>query len=165
LIHLNKGDYLKPVLEEKPTFRVIGLMSRVTEDRQAIAKLWEALASETRRLMLPRRRLNFYGFLWYPQGEAIHDCFYMAAIETNSSDIGHSALVSKTFPPLHLARFIHKGPDGDIDLTRDYIYHTWLPKSGRRLGSPLEIEYYGGKPANFDDEEIERTLYIPLEQA
>ncbi|MBN1149277.1 MAG: GyrI-like domain-containing protein [Anaerolineales bacterium] len=73
-------------------------------------------------------------------------------------------MATKIFPDLRLARFIHKGLGRDLGLTRDYIYHTWLPKSGRRLGPALEIEDYGENPASFAGEETEMALSIPLQQ-
>ena len=164
LSHLNNGNYLKPIVGEKPAFQVIGLMSRLTEDRRAIAELWEALQAEIQRLARQIRRLHYYGILWYSHNKTAPDCFYMAALKTDSTDTAHTALVEKSFPPLHLARFIHKGPDRRLDLTRDYIYHTWLPKSGRRLGPAFEIEYYGEYPPSCDDEESERMLFIPIDQ-
>ncbi|MFC1976406.1 GyrI-like domain-containing protein, partial [Chloroflexota bacterium] len=76
--------------------------------------------------------------------------------------ITRSVLVEKTVPPLKYARFIHKGPDQDRHLTLDYIYHTWLPKSGHSLSPPLAIEYYGQDFRSADNEVSEREIYVPL---
>jgi hypothetical protein len=39
--HINKGDYLKPVLKEKDAFQVAGIMTLVKDDPEVILQLWE----------------------------------------------------------------------------------------------------------------------------
>jgi len=43
LWHIAKGDYLRPVLEDKGAFQVAGLMTLVKSDPSAAAELWELL--------------------------------------------------------------------------------------------------------------------------
>jgi len=52
-------------------------------------------------------------------------------------------LVIKTIPQLRYARFVHKGPYQDFDLTRDYVYQTWFPQSSQQPAMPLEIVSFG----------------------
>jgi predicted transcriptional regulator YdeE len=65
-------------------------------------------------------------------------------------------------PPSRCARFIHKGPYRDLGLTLDYVYQTWLPKSGQRIASSFEIERYGRDLRSPDDEGAETEIYIPI---
>ena len=65
-------------------------------------------------------------------------------------------------PAMTWAKFIHKGPDQDLELTLDYIYQTWLPKSGRTLSLPLMIENLGHDFRDFDCEETETEIHIPI---
>ena len=58
----------------------------------------------------------------------------------------YPALAVKTIPAQSYARFAHHGPPRDIALSLAYLYHTWLPQSGQRLASPLEIESYEENP-------------------
>ena len=86
----------------------------------------------------------------------------MAAVEIEPSDIPGSALVVKAIPPAKYARFIHKGSRDNLGLTLDYIYQTWLPKSGESLAQPLAIEDYGRDWDSLDWEESEWGIYIPI---
>ena len=86
----------------------------------------------------------------------------MAAIEAQGMDIVDSALAVKTIPALKYARFIHKGTTKELPLTVDYIFHTWLPKSGHSLSSPLVLEYFGQDFRGADGEDFERQVYVPI---
>ena len=162
LLSIQQGDYLKPSLEDRPAFQVIGLMSRISNDRHAVIELWEALAGEIKAHLGSQQRLGYCGVQYYPQTRNVSSNFYMAAIVAESADFQSTPLVAKTFPPLRLAAFPHQGPAGRLELARDYIYHTWLPRSGERLGPAFDIEFYSENPALGDPERIRTTLYIPL---
>ena len=160
--HLNKGDYLRLVLEEKNAFYVAGLMTLVRDNHTVISTLWEIFAQELEGLKHPVKPETYYGIAWYPNDWEQRGFFYMAAIEIESPDLMGSPLVVKTIPPLQYARFIHKGRWKDRQLTFDYIYHTWLPKSGKNLSCPLEIACYGQDFRGLDTEESEWEIYIPI---
>jgi AraC family transcriptional regulator len=161
--HINKGDYLKPVLEEKDASQVAGLMTLVKDDQEVIPQLWDTLAQELKGTKDAGKTRYYYGIAFYPKGWQERGYLYMAAVEVKSLDIMGSALVVKTMPPSTYAKFIHKGPYKDLGLTLDYIYQTWLPKSGKRLANSFEIECYGRDFRCPDNEECEREIYIPIE--
>jgi len=159
LEHINKGDYLKPVPEEKDAFHVAGVMTLVQNGPKVILQLWEILAQELAGM---RGARNYCGITWYPEEWKERGFFYMAAVEIDPAETPHSALVVKAIPSSRYARFVHKGGRGDFGLTLDYIYQTWLPKSGEHLARPLEIEWYGQALGNLDGEEAEWKVYIPI---
>lgn len=160
--HINKGEYLRPVLREKNAFQVAGLMTLVKDDHRVIPELWEMLAQEREGIEKEIKKKDYYGIAFYPRHWEESGYFYMAAIEIESPDIASSSLVVKEIPPSQYAMFIHKGLSKDLPLTLDYAYHTWLPKSGKSLSLPLEIEYYGRDCGGLDNEESEREIYIPI---
>jgi AraC family transcriptional regulator len=157
--HINKGDYLKPVLEEKDAFQVTGIMTVVKDDPAIIPQLWDMLGQELEGI---EDKGCYYGIAWYPKGWQERGYLYMAAVEVEPLEILGAVLVVKTVPPSKWARFIHKGRYQDLRLTLDYVYQTWLPKSGRRLAGPFEIEHHG-RDLSPDNEESERKIYIPIE--
>jgi len=157
--HINKGDYLKPVLEEKDAFQVTGIMTVVKDDPAIIPQLWDMLGQELEGI---EDKGCYYGIACYPKGWQERGYLYMAAVEVEPLEILGAALVVKTVPPSKWARFIHKGRYQDLRLTLDYVYQTWLPKSGRRLAGPFEIEHHG-RDLSPDNEESERKIYIPIE--
>jgi len=160
--HINKGDYLKPVLEERDAFQVAGVMTLVKDDQGVIPQLWDTLAQELEGIKDTGMTRGYYGIACYPRDWQERGHLYMAAVEVESLDILGSALVVKTMPASKCARFVHKGPYKDLRLTLDYIYQTWLPKSGKRLASSFEIEYYGQDFRRPDNEESETEIYIPI---
>ncbi|MBN1221075.1 MAG: AraC family transcriptional regulator [Anaerolineae bacterium] len=163
LKHINQGDSLKPVLAQKKAFYVAGVMTLFKEDDpEEMAKLWEFLGQALAGLANLTTPQRYYGIGWYPEGWLNHGFFYMAGIEIESPDIDETPLVIKKIPSGQYARFIHQGPAGNRNLTLAYIYHTWLPKSGRRLACNLEIETYGPGFPRFDQSKSERKIYIPL---
>ena len=160
--HINKGDYLKPVLKAKDAFQVAGIMTLVKDDPGVIPQLWDMLSQELEGIEDAGKGC-YYGIACYPKGWQERGYLYMAAVEVEPLDILGSALVVKTMPASKCARFIHKGRYEDLGLTLDYIYQTWLPKSGQRLASPFEIEHHGQDFRSPDNEESEREIYIPIE--
>ncbi len=159
LEHLHQGSYLKPVVVEKAGLEIAGVMSLIRTDPAVIGQLWAMLAQELTSLDLGG---NFYGLAWYPPDWEQSGYFYLAGIEKGSLKVAGSALVVKEMPPLTYARFIHRGDWGDLPLTQDYIYQTWLPQSRRRLAYPMEIHYFGSTLGNWVEEQGEWEIYLPV---
>ena len=156
LEHVNAEGCLRPALEEKDAFRVAGLMTLV-EGGEDVSRLWEILVRELEGV----EGAAYYGITWYPAGWEKSGAFYMAGVEVETEDSENPGLVVKSIPPLKCARFTHKGSHDDLRLTLDYIYQTWLPKSGECLAYPLEIVSYGaGMSAAWQDAKLE--VYIPI---
>lgn len=159
LEHLHQGSYLKPVVVEKAGLEIAGVMSLIGPDPAAIGQLWAMLAQE---LANSDRGGNFYGLAWYPPGWEQGGYFYLAGIEQGSRQVVGSALVIKELPPSTCIRFIHRGAWGDLPLTQDYIYQSWLPQSSWRLAYPLEIHSFGSTLENWAQEQAEWEIYLPV---
>lgn len=161
LQHINHGDYLKPVFAQKPSMQFAGVVSLVEgNEQETIAQLWDVLKEELVRneTLLPE---HYWGVMWYPSDKG-HGFFYMAAIEIKTPEAVPPGLVTKIIPASTYARFIHKGLWATRQLSLDYIYQTWLPKSDRQLGSQLEIERYSTGFPQLDDAQLETKIYVPL---
>ena len=163
LEHINRGDYLKPVSEEKDAFQVAGVMTLVQNRQEVIPHLWDMLAQELAPIEGSRTDGNYYGLTWYPQDWKARGRFYMVAVGVESPDITGSALVVKTIPASRYARFVHKGSREDLQWTRDYISQTWLPKSGESLAYSLEIACYGWE-LDAAQADVEWEVLIPIER-
>jgi AraC family transcriptional regulator len=164
LAHLEqiaKGPYLRPVLEERDAFRVVGVTTVVKSDRSVIADLWDLLHQELANCAKPGVAGDYYGLAWHPAGWQDRGYLYMAAVEIQGGDTRDTALVTKTIPALTCARFIHKGPRHELPLTLHYIYYTWLPKSGWSPSHPLIIECYGRDVQAAEGDESEIGVYLP----
>ncbi|MDY0020629.1 MAG: helix-turn-helix domain-containing protein [Anaerolineae bacterium] len=158
--HINKGPYLKPVLEERGPLCLVGLTTMITDDAAVVPQLWEIVEDEFEEVPTPQR----YGLLWAAahSQDQVMTRFYMAAVEAAPTDPLAPDLLAKTLPAASYARFIHKGPYGDLRLSQDYVHHTWLPKSGQQLANTLLLQVY---PQGFDSAcrpDSETLLYFPL---
>lgn len=162
LEQIGKGAYLRPRLVEMDALQVAGFMAPVREDQAIIARLWSLLAKELESHAAGIGAGSHYGIVSYPEGWEDSGFLYLAAVRIEEPEGAGTHLVLKAIPALACARFIHKGPTRDLPLTLDYVYHTWLPKSGRQLSQPLVIEHYGQGYGGVDDDEFEVEIYIPI---
>jgi AraC family transcriptional regulator len=156
ILHINKGDYLVPVLVEKPALRFAGIATTVVSDDEQKAEL------QKRFLAILGRLPDYYGISIHPRRANVEGFFYMNGVEVERLDDLHPLLVAKPIPPLTYARFIHKGAYREIALSFDYIYQTWLPRSGYELSMPIELEYFGPKFLGLRDESSEIEIFIPI---
>jgi AraC family transcriptional regulator len=157
-----QGSHPKPEELEVQAFQVAGLMTLVREDPAAIPRLWDLLAQELSSCEDAARMGTCYSLSIYPEDWADSGCLYLAAVEAAGLDIGDSALVWKAIPSLTCVRAIHTGPTHDLPLTLDYVYHTWLPRSGRSLSHPWVLERFSQDPREADGEHSEREVYVPI---
>lgn len=163
LQHLNQGDYLKPAVMEKDQFHLAGLMTLVKPGSPGVTDLWTLLFQTLAGLPPLSGPQNYFGLSWFgPEDQA--PFFYLAALEvTEPAWFEGTPLVAKSIPRQKYARFVHKGLRQKLPLTRDYIYQTWLPKSGRRLTSSLEIETYGPEGGKDNTQMSEIPVLIPID--
>jgi predicted transcriptional regulator YdeE len=106
---------------------------------------------------MPENGIGTYVAGWerrgYPQ---------MAGIELPPDQPAPLGLATQLLPAGEWARFVHKGPTRELDLTLDYIIHTWLPRSGHTLAWPLVVEQYTQGVRQADRTDGERAILVPL---
>lgn len=144
LEHIQCCDFLHPTLVERPALRLAGLMTRLQGGPAAVPELWSALAQES------GPGGECYGVTTYPADWAKNGVFYFAGISLREGQSPPPALVTRDLPAGLYAQFSHHGGPSCLPLTRDYIYQTWLPLSGKKLSGVLEVETYAGPLADGD---------------
>jgi AraC family transcriptional regulator len=171
LDHLYKGITMEPIIKQLSERTVVGLpttfISSLSENRnnkQVLPKLWDCFnprAHEIKR-RIPGRALGICEALPTAVVKSqTHDAFYMASVEVDALDAIPNGMVAKKIPAGRYAVFIHKGPLAKIDHTTQYIYGSWLPKSGEELRDSPDLEIYDARyKVEAEDSEIE--LQIPL---
>jgi AraC family transcriptional regulator len=159
--HIHKGMVLRPEIAEWGALHLAGVMTPVHGDRTAIPALWDWLARELEGCEGTSSGEQ-YGLVHYPETWETHGCAYMAAIEVQEEPPARTFLAVKTLPPRRYARFVHQGPARDLDLTLDYVYHTWLLKSDHDPCPPYIVERYvrGYHAACADEGDTE--IYVPI---
>ena len=162
LEHIHKGPYLRPVLEAKDAFCVAGVMTLVREDRGVVPALWEWFVREAGRDEAIDASGSSLGIACYPEQWEARGYTYMAAVAVDDAACLGPGWVTMTVPAAQYARFVHKGRAQDLYLTLDYVWHTWLPKSGYSLARSLVIECYSRGFANANVDGGERAIWVPI---
>ncbi|PRH86640.1 AraC family transcriptional regulator [Labrys okinawensis] len=61
-----------------------------------------------------------------------------------------------------VARLVHKGPYADLDVAYAFLYHSWLPHSGRQPGDAPCFEEYLNDPRSAPPSEWLTAVNLPL---
>ena len=61
-----------------------------------------------------------------------------------------------------VARLVHKGAYADLDVAYSYLYHIWLPQSGRQPGETPCFEEYLNNPKQLPPSEWLTAVHLPL---
>jgi AraC family transcriptional regulator len=142
--------------------RLVGMVTLAERDRGTIAALWEAFGLQAEAVPRRLHPAQYHGISFSSAGEP-SGAFHMVGVAVDSIETIPPALVGKTIPPHRCARFVHKGLFRDVGMTLDYVYQTWLPKSGVSLAVPLEIEVYGARFTGSDDPNATCEILIPID--
>jgi AraC family transcriptional regulator len=158
LEQINQGAFLKPVLVERKKTFLIGL---VTTGRDDTPELWLTLKQALQEMLLQEEQ-KFYRVISHSKIRADLS-FNFLGVETTSSEPPQPPFVIQALPAGSYTRFLYKGKSDSLHLALDYIYTTWLPKSGCRLADSIEVEFYGNEIPQEEELGIERYIYLPLE--
>jgi AraC family transcriptional regulator len=164
LHHIEGGMTTRPETVERQPVRLAGLMTLVRDGQNDRERLWRLLDQELGRLEGGIRPSSFYGLASFQPGWEADGYSYLAATELDDPKSETTALVHKVLPSLTLARFVHAGGWANLSLSLDYIYHTWLPKAGKRPSHPWIIEDYGPEMPAAGASESAIVIGIPIRQ-
>jgi AraC family transcriptional regulator len=169
LDHLYGGINMEPVFKTLPEIKMIGFAGNFISVRSpeknnmvVIPKLWQSYMPrrhEIKNTVSPRD----IG-VCYPLDEKTHpeECGYIAGAEVTSFDEIPEGMTGFTIPASDYAVFTHKGVLDTIEHTMNYIFGSWLPKSGKKLKMAPDIEMYDQK-FKLNQPESELDIYIPIE--
>jgi AraC family transcriptional regulator len=159
LEHIAKGPYLKPIMVERDSLQLAGVMTLVHEVAANPIELWQIFAAELRHLGGPTAN-EVFSLTVYPANAEYPSFFYLLGIPGADTLALNAAWVLKTLPARKYVRFIHKGLQRDLPLTFDYACHIWLPQSALRLAAPHILARY---PPDYEDSAVaECELYLPV---
>ncbi len=167
LKHINENVSLEPeiIVQEKQLF--VGMKTRffsVDSDKNNIAEklpaLWKSFLPRVDEIenSIPR---TAYGVIRQAADNS-GKLEYYAVREVSTSGTLPADMVSIELPKTTYAKFIHRGHASNVDNTVNYIYSSWLLRSGARHSYGPDIEIYG---AGFNENSDDSVLHyaIPLE--
>lgn len=161
LSHLQEGVTTEPVYVLRDAFEVVGIQVHSLETTY-FGEVWSQFIP---RLAEIKHRTNpgkteFYAVI-EPTGVQA-EFNYIASVEVDGKAEIPEGMVQKVIPPNRYAIFTHKGAMERIFDTYEYIYGTWLPKSGRTLAEGPEFGLLTERYLGGSNKASEIDLFIPI---
>jgi len=167
LKHINKNISLEPEIYTQKPMQLVGLKtcfysvdSEKNNIGEKLSPLWASFLGRINEITNTVSE-NCYGVIRQIK-ENTDQLEYYAAIEVNEVGLLPKGMVTIDIPLSSYAKFVHKGEVKQIDNTVNYIYSTWLLKSGKRHTSGSDLEVYGNE---YDPVSENSVMYyaIPVE--
>ena len=132
-------------------------------DYQEIGKAFDRLMvwAGPRGLMGPQTR--FFGIYYddpasKPKSELRSEACITAPLDIAPGPDMHRQVIAAST----VARLVHKGPYADLDVAYAWLYHNWLPQSGREPGDAPCFEEYLNDPRSLPPQEWLTAVNLPL---
>lgn len=166
LLHLHGGVSLEPEFHVYPARTMVGVRTRgfgVDSEKNNLAPKLHALWGGFLRRMgeiggaIPG---TAYGVIQSAteRGEELE---YFAAVEVGEAHLLPEGMVRCELPATRYATFTHRGDLRRLDQTVNYVYSSWLARSGLRHTYAADLEIYG--PGYREDSEESVVHYaIPV---
>lgn len=159
LRHLHESATLDPAIRSMGELNLTGMEISGLHSNQ-IRELWNSFRKRVSEM--DRRHESIYYALIELTGTE-WKVSYTACVEVSGAGRTPEGMVDKILPPTTYAVFSHKGTVARIQDTFQYIYSTWLPKSGKvRMNQP-EFARYDHRYLGPLHEDSEFDIYIPIE--
>jgi AraC family transcriptional regulator len=176
LRHLKEGVTMEPKIVQKRSFDVVGMEITTTHrnnwKNMDIAKLWIRFNERVGEIADRVDADVSYGICGDVTDETSISCEMtqdteygeLVSVEVSQIDRVPSGMIGRTVPGRTYAVFTHKGPlfPNYLQQTYDYIYGTWLPRSGRELDGGWDFERYDERFTGVDDPDSEFGIYVPI---
>ncbi len=162
-----EANEMEPKIKTKPGFTLVGLRYFGKNQNMEIPHLWERFNQRMRELGgLPNETGDAaIGLCITPEDEPIDGAFeYVAGLPVTEAEDVPDDFVVRRVPEQTYAVFAHKGDLPSLPKTYEYIYETWLPQSGYKLGGKMDFEYYDADFKDFAPDSV-FYIYVPIEKA
>jgi len=148
LKHINKNVSLNPEIYRQDSMRLVGLKTRfysIDSEKNNIGNrippLWDSFLGRINEIKNTVPDIC-YGVIQQTQDKT--DLLeYYAAIEVTELEQLPEKMISIEIPTSSYAKFTHMGVGETINNTVNYIYTSWLLKSGKQHTYGPDLEIYG----------------------
>ncbi|SDE07847.1 AraC family transcriptional regulator [Kordiimonas lacus] len=172
LAHLYEGMTMEPTIKHMPALTAAGfaglvvpLLNPDTDNMKVIPGLWQALGRHISALPTGPGTRRISVILGPDEAKADGKIEYLAGITVagDGAPLPEGASLRQV-PAGDYAVFTHIGPVETLAHTKNYIYGSWLPKSGRvRTDGPQYTLYSNDRDPRAEGAEM--YIHIPLEPA
>jgi AraC family transcriptional regulator len=148
LRHLHGGVSLEPEVAVQPARVLVGLRTRffgVDSEKNDFATklpdLWGRFMPRLAEIASGEAPVGYGVIQQTPEhGEELE---YLAAIEVDAGAAVPDGMMRYELPAARYATFLHRGHLSRLDTTVNYIYSSWLSRSGLRHTYGPDVEVYG----------------------
>ncbi len=148
LRHIHLGMNTVPDIYEQKEMQLVGMGTRYFGSDSEKNNLGDKLPPLWQQFLARLPEIEHavagtcYGIVRQVQ-ENSDELEYFCAIEVSVAAPIPQGMQALHTPPSTYARFAHKGAVALIDNTVNYIYSTWLARSGRKHSAGADLEFYG----------------------
>lgn len=169
LAHLYEGMTMEPDIRHLETLTAAGyagmvvpLLNPKTDNMQVIPGLWQQLGQHIGDMPTDGNSRRISVIHGPDENHAEGRIEYLAAVTICDTDTSlPEGAVIRRVPAGDYAVFTHKGSVGTLGHTKNYIFGSWLPKSGRTLSDGPQFSLYSDD-MNPTAEGAEIYIHIPL---
>ena len=162
---------MQPTFKTIDAMNVIGMsthficiLSPEKNNHIVIPKLWDSFMKRSEEIKSRRGPVDI-GLCEAIPDPAVKrhpdEFFYMAGTEVDRIDNVPTGMIVKTVPAGRYAVFTHKGKLDKLEHTMNYIFGSWLPKSGEELRDAPDLEIYDHR-FKYGSDDSELDIYIPV---
>lgn len=169
IIYLKKGDkMIKPSIQHKDGFRVVGISCQSTMKENNIVALWnnfhESICGKVPQAVHPDVALGICFYMDCAEMNEDTPFTYLAGVEYPEELPVPAGLESRNVPASDYAVFEHHGTLDNLQDTYAAIYGEWLPNSEYKRKATDDFELYDNRfKYGFGDSVME--IWVPVEKA
>jgi DNA gyrase inhibitor GyrI len=140
-------------------------MDRIEGQWKATQRIWEdfpaGIDAKIEDCNTSPGRSPYFGVVSFPQAWRESGFYYLAGLYQDHGGSSNPTLITKELPAGTYARFSFVAKPSELPLILEYIFQTWLPKSGKDSDIPFVVLSYGSRP--LPGNEIEQQAAVPLD--
>lgn len=156
-----KENDMEPKIITRPAFTIVGMRYFGNNQNQEISQLWGTANQHLNKVKNVDPEWGAIGLCTTVADAPPGEFEYVAGLVVNKVEDLPQGFVVRDVPSLQYAVFTHVGGLGDLKDTYDYIYHTWLPRSGYELAGNIDFEYYDEDFKDFAPDS-RFYIYVPI---
>lgn len=152
---------MDPEILLRPATKLVGIKQQYDDTDLSLPKLWSAFRPYRDKIVNRVSNESFGIYECYEEDGNEVSFNYICCAVVDSFDHVPDGMITRELPQQLYAKFIHKGPIGNLDKTLKYIWGSWLPKSNFEYIERPDFELY---PPGYNvmDPSSEMALHIPI---
>jgi AraC family transcriptional regulator len=162
LKHFEGGLLMEPRIVIKEGFTVVGMKCSTTLKNNKVPQLWDEFLSRIHEIKNRSDDKVAMGISEFCKNPHDEEFTYVACVPVMRIDEIPEGMVVKTVPRNKYVVVTHKGSLETLGNAYDFIYATWLPKSGYELAEADDFEVYDERFLGPEDEKSEIDIYVPI---